>query len=105
MKLKEMEIRDSIETLLSTGLFKPYLGNHLCNDGRCQPQHLIFLNSKIYFYIDYGKYSYREKNSLSKITIMDFYERDRPEISLENFISRLSSRDATKFLFYLDLFI
>ena len=47
MKLKEMDIKDSIETLLATGLFKPLMDNHLCDDGYCVPQHLIFLNSKI----------------------------------------------------------
>jgi hypothetical protein len=105
MKLKEMEIKDSIETLLATGLFKPFMENHLCDDGYCVPQHLIFLNSKIYFYIDRllpDYYDYRK----TKISIMDFGERGkRPQISLENFISRLSSHDAAKFLFYLDLFI
>ena len=105
MKLKEMDIKDSIETLLATGLFKPLMENHLCDDGYCVPQHLIFLNSKIYFYIDHLRpdyYDYRK----TKISIMDFGERGkRPKISLENFISRLSNNDAVKFLFYLDLFV
>jgi hypothetical protein len=100
MKLKEMEIKDSIETLLATGLFKPLMKNHLCDDGYCVPQHLIFLNSNIYFYIDHlapDYYDYRK----TKISIMDL----EGQISLEDFISRLSSHDASKFLFYLDLFI
>jgi hypothetical protein len=105
MKLKEMDIKESIETLLATGLFKPLMENHLCDDGYCVPQHLIFLNSNIYFYIDHLRpdyYDYRK----TKISIMDFGEKDkRPQISLEDFISRLSSHDASKFLFYLDLFV
>ena len=105
MKLKEMDIKDSIETLLATGLFKPFMVNHLCDDGYCVPRHLIFLNSKIYFHIDHLRpdyYGYRKTN----ISIMDFGEKGKkPQISLEDFISRLSSHDATKFLFYLDLFI
>jgi hypothetical protein len=111
MKLKEMEIKDSIETLLATGLFRSYLKNHLADDGYCLPQHLIFLNSNYYFYMDhnlpyYLAWTSNEGNRGTKISIMDFGEKGKsPPISLEDFISRLSSNDAVKFLFYLDLFV
>ena len=105
MKLKEMNLKDSMGILLETGLFKSVLNNHLCDDGYCIPQHLIFLNSSYYFYMDHLFPYYSSKDRMTRISIMDFGKKERPQISLDEFISRLSGKDAEKFLFYIDLFI
>ena len=111
MKLKEMHIKDSMDTLLATGLFRTNADNLIIIDGYCIPQHLIFLNSNYYFCIDHNlphhlAWTSGTRYRGTKISIIDFGERGKgPQISLEDFISRLSSNDAVKFLFYLDLFV
>ncbi len=110
MKLREISIKDSMDTLLATGLFRTNADNLIISDGYCIPQHLIFLNSNYYFYIDHDlphhlAWTSGRRYRGTKISIMDFSKNKRPRISLEDFISRLSSNDAVKFLFYLDLFV
>ena len=114
MKLSDMGIEQSVKTLLDTGLFQRFqdfkLTEKTLQDGPedsrvfipySSPQHLVFIDSRFYFYIDY-LIRYEDR---TKYIILDFSKKKRPVIALENFIEQLSEAHSSSFLFHLDLFV
>jgi hypothetical protein len=115
VKLRDMSIEQSVKTLLDTGLFQRFQDFEMMakplKDGTeilgvfipySSPQHLVFIDSRFYFYIDYLNKYYEDK---AKYTILDFSKKKRPVIALENFIEQLSKVHSSRFLFYVELFL
>lgn len=115
MKLRDMSIEQSVKTLLDTGLFERFQDfewkSKSLKDGAeiskvfipySSPQHLVFIDSRFYFYIDYLNKYYEDK---TRYIILDFSKKKRPVIALENFIEQLSEAHSSSFLFHLDLFL
>lgn len=115
VKLRDMSIEQSVKTLLDTGLFERFQDfewkSKSLKDGAeiskvfipySSPQHLVFIDSRFYFYIDYLNKYYEDK---TRYIILDFSKKKRPVIALENFIEQLSEAHSSSFLFHLDLFL
>ena len=101
MKLVDMELKDSIAAVLETGAFVRYLKFEPPYDNK--PQHLECLDDRFLIFMDH-KLPYYITDRKTEYSIMDFSKKERPQISLEEFLLQTTPKVREAMLFSLDLF-
>jgi hypothetical protein len=97
-----MELTDSITALLNTGVFFRYYPS-LDTVPNFHPQHLKCLDDRFLIYMDY-KFTYYRTDRKTEYSIMDFSKKNRPRISLEQFLLQTTPKVKEAILFNIDLF-
>lgn len=101
MKLVDMELTDSITALLNTGVFFRYHPLNIVPD--FDPQHLKCLDDRFLIYMDY-KLPYYRTDRRTEYSIMDFSKKNRPRVSLEQFLLQTTPKVKEAILFNIYLF-
>ena len=102
MKLIDMELKDSITALLDTGVFSRYYDS-LNMTPNFNPQHIKCFDDRFLIYMDY-KLPYYRTDRKTDYSIMDFSKKNRPRISLEQFLLQTTPKVKEAILFNIDLF-
>jgi hypothetical protein len=101
MKLIDMELKDSIPTILNTGVFWRYHSSNIVPD--FAPQHFDCLDSRFKIYMDY-RLPYPYSGRGTKYTIVDFSKKERPYLSFAEFLDQARPEVVKRLLFFVDIF-